>query len=89
MLLQNLSSIYSTTDSFLSRRFGRSKRDGLKFELTENNGLGLYECVNSYPVLCVPSNNINLILIKDFGKIMIDFQISPSNLKKYVSQSLN
>ena len=35
------------------------------------------------------SNNINLILIKDFGKIMIDFQISPSNLKKYVSQSLN
>ena len=35
------------------------------------------------------SNNINLILIKDFGKIMIDFQISPSNLKKYISRSLN
>jgi 3-dehydroquinate synthase len=35
------------------------------------------------------SNNINLILIKDFGKIMIDFQISPSNLKKYISKSLN
>ena len=35
------------------------------------------------------SNNINLILIKEFKKIMIDFQISPSNLKKYVSQSLN
>ena len=35
------------------------------------------------------SNNINLILIKDFGKIIIDFQISPSNLKKYISNSLN
>ena len=35
------------------------------------------------------SNNINLILIKDFGEIMIDFQISPSNLKKYISKSLN
>ena len=35
------------------------------------------------------SNNINLILIKDFGKIMINFQISPSNLKKYISKSLN
>ena len=27
------------------------------------------------------SNNINLILIKDFGKIIVDFQIRPSNLK--------
>ena len=36
MLLKNLSSVYSTTDSFLSRRFGRSKRDGLEFELTCN-----------------------------------------------------
>ena len=35
------------------------------------------------------SNNINLILIKDFGKIIVDFQISPSNLKKYISNSLN
>ncbi|MBD1157769.1 3-dehydroquinate synthase [Pelagibacterales bacterium SAG-MED17] len=35
------------------------------------------------------SNNINLILIKDFGKIMTDFQISPSNLKKYISNYLN
>ncbi len=35
------------------------------------------------------SNNINLILIKDFGKIVVDFQISPSNLKKYISSSLN
>ena len=34
------------------------------------------------------SNNINLILIKDFGKIIVDFQISPSNLKKYISNSL-
>ena len=34
------------------------------------------------------SNNINLILIKDFGKIIVDFQISPSNLKKYISSSL-
>jgi 3-dehydroquinate synthetase len=35
------------------------------------------------------SSNINLILIKDFGKIIVDFQISPSNLKKYISNSLN
>ena len=35
------------------------------------------------------SNNINLILVKDFGKIIVDFQISPSNLKKYISKSLN
>ena len=35
------------------------------------------------------SNNINLILIKDFGKIKIDFQINSSNLKKYISNSLN
>ena len=34
------------------------------------------------------SNNINLILIKDFGKIIVDFQISPLNLKKYISSSL-
>ena len=34
------------------------------------------------------SNNINLILLKDFGKIIVDFQISPSNLKKYISNSL-
>ncbi len=34
------------------------------------------------------SNNINLILIKDFGKIIVDFQISPSDLKKYISNSL-
>jgi len=34
------------------------------------------------------SNNINLILIKDFGKIVVDFQVSPSNLKKYISKSL-
>ena len=35
------------------------------------------------------SNNINLILVKDFGKIIIDFQINPSNLKKFLSSSLN
>ena len=35
------------------------------------------------------SNNINLILVKDFGKIIVDFQISPSNLKKYIANSLN
>ena len=35
------------------------------------------------------SNNINLILLKDFGKIIIDFQINPTNLKKYLSSSLN
>ena len=34
------------------------------------------------------SNNVNLILIKDFGKIIVDFQISPSDLKKYISNSL-
>ena len=34
------------------------------------------------------SNNINLILIKDFGKIIVDFQIRPSDLKKYISNSL-
>ncbi len=34
------------------------------------------------------SNNINLILIKDFGNIIIDFQINPSNLKKFISNSL-
>ncbi len=35
------------------------------------------------------SNNINLILVKDFGKIIINFQITPTNLKKYLSSSLN
>jgi len=35
------------------------------------------------------SNNINLILVKDFGKIVIDFQINPANLKKYLSNILN
>ena len=35
------------------------------------------------------SNNINLILVKDFGKIIIDFQINPTNLKKYLSSCLN
>ena len=35
------------------------------------------------------SNNINLILVKDFGKIIINFQINPTNLKKYLSRSLN
>ena len=34
------------------------------------------------------SSNINLILIKDFGKIIVDFQISPTNLKKYIFSSL-
>ena len=34
-------------------------------------------------------NNINLILIKDFGKIKIDFQINPLILKKYIFNSLN
>ncbi len=35
------------------------------------------------------SKNINLILIKDFGKIKIDFQINSSNLKKHIINSLN
>ena len=35
------------------------------------------------------SNNINLILVKDFGKIIIDFQINPTSLKKYLSSNLN
>ena len=26
--------------------------------------------------------------LKDFGKIIVDFQISPSDLKKYISKSL-
>ena len=35
------------------------------------------------------SNYINLILVKDFGKIIVDFQISPLKLKKYISSSLD
>ena len=35
------------------------------------------------------SNNINLILLKDFGKVIVDYQISPSNLKKYILNNLN
>ncbi len=35
------------------------------------------------------SSNINLILINDFGKINIDFQIRSSTLEKYISNSLN
>tara|TARA_Y100000590_G_scaffold316102_2_gene357479 strand:- start:57 stop:1160 length:1104 start_codon:yes stop_codon:yes gene_type:complete len=35
------------------------------------------------------SNNINLILIKNFGKIKIDFQINYLSLKKYISNNLN
>ncbi len=35
------------------------------------------------------SSNINLILIKDFGKIKIDFQIKSSNLKKYILSNLS
>ncbi len=35
------------------------------------------------------SQNINLILIKDFGSIKLDFQINYSSLKKYLSMNLN
>ena len=35
------------------------------------------------------SEKINLILIKNFGKIKIDFQINPLILKKYILNSLN
>ena len=35
------------------------------------------------------SNNINLILIKDFGKIKINHQINSSVLKKYLFYSSN
>ena len=35
------------------------------------------------------SNGINLILMKDFGKIKIDFQISEKNLKKFLFSELN
>ena len=35
------------------------------------------------------SNNINLVLINDFGKIKLDFQIRSSNLKKYIYNNLN
>ena len=35
------------------------------------------------------SEKINLILIKDFGKIKIDFQINPLILKRYILNSLN
>ena len=35
------------------------------------------------------SNKINLILIKDFGKILIDFQINSSSLKSYISRRLD
>ncbi len=35
------------------------------------------------------SSNINLILIKDFGKIKIDFQINSLNLKNYLYNILN
>ena len=35
------------------------------------------------------SEKINLILIKDFGKIKLDFQINPLILKRYIFNSLN
>ena len=35
------------------------------------------------------SNKINLILIQDFGKIIIDYQIASSTLKKFISNNLN
>ena len=35
------------------------------------------------------SEKINLILIKNFGKIKIDFQINPLILKRYILKSLN
>ena len=35
------------------------------------------------------SKNINLVLIKDFGKIKVDFDINSSYLKKYISNNLN
>ena len=35
------------------------------------------------------SKKINLILIKDFGKIKIDYQINSSSLKEYISNTLN
>ena len=34
------------------------------------------------------SEKINLILIKDFGKIKIDFQVNPIILKRYVFNNL-
>ena len=35
------------------------------------------------------SNKINIILIKDFGKIKIDFQINSEKLKKFLLSELN
>ena len=34
------------------------------------------------------SNKINLILLKDFGKIITNFQISENNLKKFLISEL-
>ena len=35
------------------------------------------------------SNNINIILIKDFGKIKIDFRVNPIKLKKFLMSQLS
>ena len=35
------------------------------------------------------SNNINLILIKDFGKIITNFHINEKKLKKFLISELN
>ena len=35
------------------------------------------------------SNKINIILIKDFGKIKTDFQINSEKLKKFLLAELN
>ena len=35
------------------------------------------------------SNKINIILIKDFGKIKTDFQINSDKLKKFLLSELN
>ena len=35
------------------------------------------------------SNKINIILIKDFGKIKTDFQINADKLKKFLLSELN
>ena len=52
-----------------------------KFLLNNNFQITMFDKKNN-------KDSINLILIKDFGKLIVDFQISPSNLKKYISDSL-
>ena len=45
--------------------------------------------IDNYKNFLYLDKNINLVLIKDFGKIKVDFDINSSYLKKYISNNLN